>query len=111
MRRQDLDRMCRSDIDRERHGRRFSMASGASWSEEEHVYEPVSVLDDGTVIHLRCPECGKEVVRTLPAIDAVSSTGYRVLRDEHGALLQGDFSARHSWSMNMSLGTPGALGL
>ena len=87
------------------------MASGVSPSEEQHVYEPVSVLDDGMVIHLRCPDCGKEVVRTLPGTDAVSSNGYRVLRDEHGALLQGDFSARHSWAMNVSLGTPGALGL
>ena len=87
------------------------MASGVSSSEEQHVYEPVSVLEDGQVIHLRCPDCGKEVVRTLPGVGAVSSTGYRVLRDERGALLQGDFSARHSWAMNMSLGTPGVLGL
>ena len=87
------------------------MASDVSSIEEQHVYEPVSVLDDGMVIHLRCPTCGKEVARTLPGADRVSSSGYRVLRDEHGALLQGDFSARHSWAMNMSLGTPGALGL
>jgi hypothetical protein len=87
------------------------MASGVSSSEEQHVYEAVSVLDGGNVVHLRCPECGKEVVRTLPGIDAVSSRGYRVLRDEAGALLQGDFAARHSWSTNMTLGMPGALGL
>lgn len=86
-------------------------SNGVSSSEEQHVYEAVSVLDDGNVVHLRCPECGKEVVRTLPGIDAVASTGYRVLRDERGALLQGDFTARHSWATNMTLGLPGALGL
>lgn len=75
--------------------------------EERHVYEAIEMLDGGRVVHLRCPQCGKEVVRTIPSPEATSSTGYRVLRDEHGALLQGDFSARHSWAMNMSLDEPG----
>ena len=83
------------------------MSSDMSSSEEQHVYELVELLDEGNVVHLRCPKCGKEVARTLPGVEAVSSTGYRVLRDERGALLQGDFSARHSWAMNMSLGDPG----
>ena len=75
-------------------------------SEERHVYEAVNVLDGGKVLHLRCPSCGKEVVRTLPEPGATSSHGYKVLRDEEGRLLQGDFMARHSWSRNMSLGDP-----
>ncbi len=74
--------------------------------EEQHVYEAVDIIDDGAVIHLRCPTCGKEVARTLPAAGAASSTGYTVLRNEHGELLQGDFTARHSWAINMHLGAP-----
>jgi hypothetical protein len=87
------------------------MRPGEPSSEEQHVYEAVSVLDDGNVIHLRCPDCGKEVSRTLPGVDADSSAGYRVLRDASGALLQGNFFARHSWGMNMALGDPGVLGV
>ncbi len=75
--------------------------------EQRHTYEAVEMLDGGKVVHLRCPHCGKEVVRTLPGPDATSSTGYRVLRDEHGTLLQGDFSARHSWAINIRLEEPG----
>ena len=74
--------------------------------EEQHTYQAVEILDDGAVIHLRCPQCGKEVARTLPSADATSSTGYRVLRNARGDLLQGDFTARHSWAMNMQLGAP-----
>lgn len=76
-------------------------------SEERHSYEAVAILEDGRVIHLQCPICGKEVVRTLPPPDATTSTGYRVLRDKEGELLQGDFAARHSWSMNLELDEPG----
>ncbi len=76
-------------------------------TEERHVYEAVEMLGDGEVLHLRCPECGKEVVRTRPAPGATSSRGYQVLRDENGVLLQGDFSARHSWAINMTLDDPG----
>lgn len=71
-----------------------------------HEYEAVEILDDGQVVHLRCPDCGKEIVRTRPGEGATSSAGYRVLRDRHGRLLQGDFEARHSWALNMRLGAP-----
>jgi hypothetical protein len=74
--------------------------------EQRHVYEAIDILDGGRVVHLRCPSCGKEVVRTLPSADATSSTGYQVLRNEHGELMQGDFTARHSWSINMHLMEP-----
>lgn len=74
--------------------------------EARHTYDAVEILDNGRVLHLRCPACGKEVVRTLPEPGATSSTGYKVLRDEHGNLLQGDFTARHSWARNMTLGDP-----
>jgi hypothetical protein len=70
-----------------------------------HVYELVESFDDGDTVHLRCPECGKEVVRTRPGVTATVSAGYRVLRDETGALLQGDFSARHVWTMGVNLDT------
>jgi hypothetical protein len=72
--------------------------------EERHTYEAVEIIDGGNVVHLRCPTCGKEVSRTLPGAGATSSTGYKVLRDEAGTLLQGDFFARHSWGMNISFG-------
>ena len=61
-----------------------------------HVYALVSDVDG--LKHLRCPDCGKEVVFTRPAAGATSSDGYRVLHGETGELLQGDFSARHVWS-------------
>lgn len=85
----------------------MTTTTSTNTTEQQHVYELVESLDDGNIIHLWCPKCGKEVARTLPGVEATSSTGYRVLRDERGALLQGDFSARHSWAMNMSLGDPG----
>jgi hypothetical protein len=80
--------------------------------EVRHVYEVAEMLDDGAIVHLRCPTCGKEVLRTLAPNEArpgerTSTRGYRVLRDEQGALLQGDFTARHSWAVNMSLAAPG----
>jgi len=79
--------------------------------EVRHVYEVAEMLDDGAIVHLRCPTCGKEVLRTLTAAqdgdgERSSRHGYRVLRDEHGVLLQGDFTARHSWAVNMSLAAP-----
>lgn len=74
--------------------------------EARHTYDVVEILDGGKVLHLRCPECGKEVARTLPTLGATSSNGYRVLRDEQGRLLQGDFAARHSWAMNIALSEP-----
>ena len=80
--------------------------------EVRHAYEVAEMLDDGLIVHLRCPTCGKEVLRTLGPPrsrtgERTSSRGYRVLRDEHGVLLQGDFSARHSWAVNMRLEAPG----
>jgi hypothetical protein len=80
--------------------------------EVRHVYEVAEMLDDGAIVHLRCPTCGKEVLRTLgPAQgrtgERTSRRGYRVLRDEQGTLLQGDFSVRHSWAVNMRLEAPG----
>jgi hypothetical protein len=82
--------------------------------EVRHVYEVVEMLDDGAIVHLRCPTCGKEVLRTLGPRgsrtgERTSSRGYRVLRDEHGVLLQGDFSARHSWAVNVRLEAPGVV--
>jgi len=74
--------------------------------EARHTYDAVEILDNGKVLHLRCPACGKEVVRTLPEPGATSSTGYKVLRDEQGNLLQGDSTARHSWAMNIVLSDP-----
>ena len=61
-----------------------------------HVYTLVSDVDG--LKHLRCPDCGKEVMFLRPGPEATSSDGYRVLRGETGGLLQGDFSARHVWS-------------
>jgi hypothetical protein len=102
-----LSRSADQHIDRQVATGGNHMSSDMSSSEERHVYELVELLDEGNVVHLSCPTCGKEVARTLPGAEAVSSTGYRVLRDERGVLLQGDFTARHSWSMNLSLGDVG----
>ena len=74
-----------------------------------HTYQLVTILEGGKLVHLRCPTCGKEVTRTLPEPEATHSDGYKVVRDEGGALLSGDFYATHSWSMNMALSLPGVI--
>lgn len=93
--------------------RRTNGRTGMTVDEVRHVYEVAEMLDDGAIVHLRCPTCGKEVLRTLGPPQSrtdvrTSRDGYRVLRDAHGVLLQGDFSVRHSWAVNMRLGASAA---
>jgi len=72
-------------------------------NEEHHVYELVTTLDNGRFIHLRCPKCGKEVSREVVPPGTKNAKGYKVLRNEKGELLQGDFSARHTYSSNVNV--------